>query len=111
MCFPYSVNTNFYLGKQRPEPGAADRLGRTDVGWKEDTGFTTNNDRFVQQADNPVRFVTHYDTRSVDSCSPQAPPLLYVVVAGYLWSIIRKKLDCFVGKLAAVAIRGTQIYT
>ena len=66
------MNTNFYLGKQRPEPGAADRLGRTDVGWKEDTGFTTNNDRFVQQADNPVRFVTHYDTRSVDSCSPQA---------------------------------------
>jgi protein phosphatase 1 regulatory subunit 32 len=52
-----------FRGEQRPAPSEADRLGRTAVGWKEETGFTENNDRFVQTADNPARFVTHYMTR------------------------------------------------
>ena len=54
---------NTYMGKQRADPTAADRLDHTSVGWKEETGCTENNDRFVQRRDNPARFITHYQTR------------------------------------------------
>ena len=59
----FSITTATYQGKQQPDKSEADRLGRTAVGTKEDTGFTENNDRFVQTADNPARFITHYTTR------------------------------------------------
>lgn len=60
------VYQNQYLGKQRPDPTDADRLGTTTIGPKEGTGFTANNLRHVWSADNPARFITDYQMRFLD---------------------------------------------
>lgn len=52
-----------YLGQQRPDVSLAARLNRSDTGAKEGTGSTANNDTWVQQRDNPRRFLTHYDAK------------------------------------------------
>lgn len=52
-----------FLGKQRPDQNESDRLGHTSQGFQELSGYSENNDRFVGQADNPRRFITHYLTR------------------------------------------------
>lgn len=54
-----------YQGQQRPSPTEADRLNSTAVGYKELSGYSENNDRFVAQDDDYKRFTTHYKTRSV----------------------------------------------
>jgi protein phosphatase 1 regulatory subunit 32 len=61
-----SVTACTIRGKQRNEPTLADRLGKTHVGWKENTGFTANNDKFVWTPDNPARFITEYQNRFID---------------------------------------------
>lgn len=58
-----SVTGEQFKGQQRPSPSEPDRLDRTKFGNKEDTGFVENNPRFVQTADNKMRFMTHYMTR------------------------------------------------
>lgn len=57
---------NFFLGKQRPDPSAADRLGRTDVGWKEPSGYAENNDTWAFSRDDRARFITNYMTKFDD---------------------------------------------
>lgn len=59
----FSMTKNTFLGQQRPDKSEADRLNTTGVGFKEMTGFSENNDRFVQVSDEPRRFITHYMTR------------------------------------------------
>lgn len=54
---------NTMLGKQYPDSTVADRLGTTSVGWKEETGFTENNDKYTWHRDNPARFITDYSAR------------------------------------------------
>ncbi|XP_013385451.1 protein phosphatase 1 regulatory subunit 32 [Lingula anatina] len=61
-----SLAKDTFLGQQRPDKTEADRLETTGVGFKELTGFSENNDRFVQTSDNPRRFITHYATRFPD---------------------------------------------
>jgi len=43
-----SVTQDTYVGQQRPEPSAADRLHSTTVGPKENTGFMQNSRHFGQ---------------------------------------------------------------
>jgi protein phosphatase 1 regulatory subunit 32 len=61
-----SVTQCTFLGKQQSDPTDADRLGTTSVGWKENTGFTSNNPKHIWAADNPARFVTDYQMRFLD---------------------------------------------
>lgn len=61
-----SVMKNTLLGKQYPDSTVADRLGTTSVGWKEETGFTENNDKYTWHRDNPARFITDYSARFLD---------------------------------------------
>ncbi len=61
--FTFRQYRDEYLGKQRPTPSEADRLGATGVGTKEPSGYVENHDRFIQTDDNPARFVTHYSTK------------------------------------------------
>ena len=64
MCnFIDSIMAKTFLGKQRPDQNESDRLGHTSQGFQELSGYSENNDRFVGQADNPRRFITHYLTR------------------------------------------------
>ncbi len=63
--FTFMQYRDEYLGKQRPTPSEADRLGATGVGTKEPSGYVENHDRFIQTDDNPARFVTHYSTKYV----------------------------------------------
>ncbi|RUS91534.1 hypothetical protein EGW08_000649, partial [Elysia chlorotica] len=66
MQFPHnktSVTGEQFKGQQRPSRTEPDRLDRTAVGFKEETGYVENNLRFVQTADNKMRFITHYMTR------------------------------------------------
>jgi hypothetical protein len=61
--FVRSVAKASFKGEQALPKSEADRLGRTAVGSKENTGYTQNNDRFVHVSDNPERFITHYMTK------------------------------------------------
>lgn len=61
-----SIAKDTFKGQQRPDPSEANRLGRSAVGLKEPSGYVECNDRFVQTADNPARFITHYQTRFLD---------------------------------------------
>jgi len=58
-----SVTQDTFLGQQRLEPTAADRLHSTTVGPKENTGFMQNS-RHMWTADCPARFITDYQIRS-----------------------------------------------
>jgi len=61
-----SISKSTFRGQQRPDPSEADRLGKTKVGSKEPSGFCENNDGYIHTADNPARFITHYQTRFQD---------------------------------------------
>lgn len=61
-----SIVMDTYKGQQRPTETECDRLGRTGTGYKELSGYSENNDRFVATDDNPGRFITHYMTRFRD---------------------------------------------
>ena len=61
----FSIAKSTFKGQQRPDISEADRIGRTKMGNKEASGFSENNDGYVHTADNPARFITHYQTRSV----------------------------------------------
>ncbi|GFR76486.1 protein phosphatase 1 regulatory subunit 32-like [Elysia marginata] len=66
MQFPHnktSVTGEQFKGQQRPSKTEPDRLDRTAVGFKEETGYVENNLPFNQTADNKMRFITHYMTR------------------------------------------------
>ncbi|KAH9518464.1 hypothetical protein Btru_016864 [Bulinus truncatus] len=58
-----SLTGEQFRGHSYPAATEADRLNRTKVGFKEDTGYTDNNAPFVQTADNKMRFMTHYMSR------------------------------------------------
>lgn len=58
-----SITKGSWLGKVFRDPTVADRLGKTSVGCKEETGFTQNNDKYVWRRDNPARFITDYRAR------------------------------------------------
>ncbi|XP_005090613.1 protein phosphatase 1 regulatory subunit 32 [Aplysia californica] len=94
MQFPHnktSVTGEQFKGQQRPSPSEPDRLDRTKVGFKEETGFVENNPRFVQTDDNKMRFLTHYMTRFGTDPTPVG-----VDRAGHLrGGVQRQKLDGF----------------
>jgi len=101
MQFPHnktSVTGELFKGQQRPSPSQADRLDRTKVGFKEETGFVENNPRFVQTDDDKMRFNTHYMTRfGVD------PTPVGVDRAGHLrGGVQRQKLDGFTKSTAVM---------
>jgi len=92
MQFPHnrtSVAGEQFKGQQRPSPSEPDRLDRTKVGFKEDTGYIENNCRFVQESDNKMRFMTHYMTRFGTDPTP-----IGVERAGHMaGGVQRQKLD------------------
>ncbi len=50
-------------GNTKPEVPEAERVGNVQVGNKELSGHSANHEMYVFSADNPARFVTHYQTR------------------------------------------------
>ncbi|GFN85744.1 protein phosphatase 1 regulatory subunit 32-like [Plakobranchus ocellatus] len=107
MQFPHnrtSVTGELFKGQQRPSPSEPDRLDRTAVGFKEETGYVENNIPFVQMSDNKMRFITHYMTRFGPDPTPVG-----VDRAGHLrGGVQRQKPDGFTKSTAVNNFGSTQ---
>lgn len=62
-----SVSKNVYLGRQNNPQTLPELLNTKGVGWKENTGFSSNELTYGEKPDNNTdRFITHYQTKFID---------------------------------------------